>query len=280
MTLEEVRKEIDSVDSEIKKLFEKRMLLADAVARVKAETEDEIYKPDREKAIIDRLSAGVDDSIVMEYKALIKRIMEISRKYQYGRTLELRPDALVIDTADAFEPVSVGMLKSEVYMKPDRSVKAYDSYDKLADAIDGGVCDAGTAVLENIGVGISDGLHDCLLDRHFYINRCEIIDDDGVRRKLATFSRKLVIEPEHNRLKIAFVCKNHSGSLSSVLSMISDYGVNLTEIHSSPFEAEEWNYVFYIEMTANLTVREDRALIYQLMNETDMLAILGSYVCG
>ena len=28
--------------------------------------------------------------LVREYTALIKRIMEVSRKYQYGRTLELR----------------------------------------------------------------------------------------------------------------------------------------------------------------------------------------------
>lgn len=89
MTLEEVRKQIDVVDKQIKSLFKERMMLADQVARVKAESEDAIYKPDREEAIITKLTGDVDDSIKKEYTALIKRIMEVSRKYQYGRTLEL-----------------------------------------------------------------------------------------------------------------------------------------------------------------------------------------------
>ena len=45
MTLADVRKNIDRVDKEIKQLFKERMVLADNVAQVKAETEDDIYKP-------------------------------------------------------------------------------------------------------------------------------------------------------------------------------------------------------------------------------------------
>ena len=43
MTLADVRKNIDRVDKEIKQLFKERMVLADNVAQVKAETEDDIY---------------------------------------------------------------------------------------------------------------------------------------------------------------------------------------------------------------------------------------------
>ena len=49
MELSEVRKNIDRVDGEIRKLFMERMSLADQVACIKAETEDVIYKPDRKK---------------------------------------------------------------------------------------------------------------------------------------------------------------------------------------------------------------------------------------
>ena len=40
MELSDIRKEIDAVDAEIKELFQKRMQLADEVAKVKAETND------------------------------------------------------------------------------------------------------------------------------------------------------------------------------------------------------------------------------------------------
>ena len=53
--------------------------------------------------------------------------------------------------------------------------------------------------------------------------------------------------------------------LSSILSMISDYGVNLTEIHSRPFEeGDTWNYRFFAELSANMDTKEIRALLYQL----------------
>ena len=52
MTLEEVRKNIDRVDGKIRELFIERMGLADQVARIKAETEDTIDKPEREAVIL------------------------------------------------------------------------------------------------------------------------------------------------------------------------------------------------------------------------------------
>ena len=76
-----------------------------------------------------------------------------------------------------------------------------------------------------------------------------------------------------------FVCHNRSGSLASVLSMIADYGVNLTEIHSKPYISDDWNYIFMLEMTASLFKKEDRALLYQLSAETQFFKCLGSYYC-
>ena len=83
MNLEEIRTQIDQVDSQIRTLFVRRMQLADEVATVKAHTEDRIYKPDREAAIIEKQSKGIDDGIQMEYRALLRRIMEISRNGRY-----------------------------------------------------------------------------------------------------------------------------------------------------------------------------------------------------
>ena len=62
--------------------------------------------------------------------------------------------------------------------------------------------------------------------------------------------------------------------------MISDYGVNLTEIHSMPYQDEEdWNYRFFAELSLNLLQQEAKALVYQLSCETQDLKLLGSYFC-
>lgn len=282
MALEEVRINIDRVDSQIKALFQERMELADQVAQVKAETGDTILKPERENQIIEKLSKDVEGDIRKEYIALIKRIMEVSRKYQYGRTLALR-DCFQIDyeTKDCAIK-SAAMKKTELYicsMLSKDQVTTVDSYDEIADLIEQGEVEAGIGILENVSVAAVNELHTLLVEHHFYINRCEIVWDHGIRKKVVQFGKTLLAQKEHNRIKMMFVCPNKSGALASILSMISDYNVNLTEIHSRPNQEKDWNYEFYAEINANLLETETKALLYQLQNETAQFQILGSYAC-
>ncbi|MBQ8949887.1 MAG: chorismate mutase [Eubacterium sp.] len=88
MTLEEARQDIDKIDNELKTLFFERMKVSAKIAAIKKETGDEIYKPDREKIVIERLSQGVDEDLREEYQAFVRSIMEISRNYQFKKISE------------------------------------------------------------------------------------------------------------------------------------------------------------------------------------------------
>ncbi len=283
MELSEVRENIDRVDREMRTLFVERMQLADQVARIKAETADVIYKPDREEAIIQKQIAGMNPSLVREYTAFIKRMMEVSRKYQYGRTLDLR--RCFPFTYREEEPViqKPAMVKEELYSCQGFSrdlVLTVDSYDQIGEMIRKKEADAGMGIIEEIGVGVSDELHNLLVAEHLYIKDCHILTEGESRKKVVTFTDCLYVLPHHNRVKILFECPNRSGSLGSILSMIADYGVNLTEIHSRPFrEDEHWNYKFFAELDANIGSKDHRALLFQLSQETMYLQILGSYFC-
>lgn len=283
MDLSEVRTNIDRVDGEIRRLFMERMLLADQVACIKAETEDVIYKPDREEAIIKKQTEGVKPKLVREYTALIKRIMEVSRKYQYGRTMELRECFPFLYHKQPKTIRSLSMVKQELYLcerYSKDSVITVDSYEEVGECIRRGDADAGMGIIESVGVGVSDELHNLLLDGEFYITDCEIREEKGIRQKIVIFTDVLEALPEHNRIKIVFECPNRSGSLGSILSMIADYGVNLTEIHSRPFkDGAAWNYRFFAELNANMDTEEIRAMLFQLSQETQRLRILGSYRC-
>ena len=284
MDLSEVRVNIDRVDNEIKKLFEERMHLSDCVARCKAETEDAIYKPDREVEIIERLTTGVDPSIKMEYKALIKRIMEVSRKYQYGRTLELRNclDVSYVDSMPEIKKYVIEKRDEDILKHIDKkNVDTVEGMDNLLKCVLEDEETAGLGIMEDIGYSVSDEMHKIICDNPLYINECRIIPsiENGIehKKKLIKFTRNLVVRPEDNRLKIMFVCENRSGSLASVLSMIADYGIDLAEIHSKADEKEIWNYVFIAELKCSFVKKETKALIFQLMNETDVFKIMGSY---
>ncbi len=283
ITLETIRSNIDRVDRGIRELFIERMELAKQVAEVKARTADVIYKPDREVAIIANQSKEMDKEIVMEYKALIKRIMEVSRKYQYGLTLSLRDCFPYAFETDMSRPEKYAMLREELYACDFASkdqVQTVKSYDELSEAIENGSADAGAGVIEYIGRGVSDPLNTLLLKQHYYINECRVVPFDEGKAKVVTFSKKLYVHPDHNRLKLVFVASNHSGALGSLLSMIADYGVNLTEIHSIPYpHGEAWNYRFFVELNMNLLDEKAKALVFQLSEETESMQLLGSYLC-
>ena len=61
--LSEIRQDINRVDSAIRELFLLRMSLALEVAKTKAQSDDKIYKPDREAEIIEKRSAGMEEEL-------------------------------------------------------------------------------------------------------------------------------------------------------------------------------------------------------------------------
>lgn len=81
--LDQIRKDIDAVDTKIKELFLKRMACSKKVAEAKAITGGDVFAPDREKQIIEKRAADVE-GIYDEYVTFLKILMSISRRYQYG----------------------------------------------------------------------------------------------------------------------------------------------------------------------------------------------------
>ena len=89
MTLDEIRKEIDAIDPALRELLLKRLDCSREVARVKlAAGETNVYRADREAAILARLSEGVPAEKLPSYLSVVRRIMEASRFYQYSLMYE------------------------------------------------------------------------------------------------------------------------------------------------------------------------------------------------
>ena len=82
--LEEARKIINDVDSQMVELFVKRMRAAELVCEHKMEFGLPILDEKREEAVIERNSALIEDEILKEYYIdYLKHLMSISRAYQY-----------------------------------------------------------------------------------------------------------------------------------------------------------------------------------------------------
>ena len=85
MKLEEVRELIDAIDPQIRELLMKRLDCSEKVVEAKlASGNTTIYRADREEEILKRLGEPVPEDRVAGYLAVVRKVMEASRMYQYG----------------------------------------------------------------------------------------------------------------------------------------------------------------------------------------------------
>jgi len=89
----------------------------------------------------------------------------------------------------------------------------------------------------------------------------------------------LQLNPLHNKASLTFILNHQAGSLSKVLTVFSDFGINLTKIQSMPIMGKDWEYQFYIDVTFDdyLTYQKSLEVIKQL---TSKIEVMGEYFKG
>lgn len=93
MTLEEIREEIDAIDLMARDLIMRRLDCSRMVSQAKAESGDTtVYRPERETSMLQKLAKGVPENRVNGYLAVVRKIIETSRMYQYGLIYEQNPE--------------------------------------------------------------------------------------------------------------------------------------------------------------------------------------------
>lgn len=60
---------------------------------------------------------------------------------------------------------------------------------------------------------------------------------------------ELLEQDRVNKSSIVFSLPHDEGSLSKVLSVLAFYSINLTKIQSLPIVGQEWEYLFYVDLT-------------------------------
>ena len=104
-----------------------------------------------------------------------------------------------------------------------------------------------------------------------------INDGDFNQTRFIAVTRGLSAKAEDSRVSLILIIPHVTGSLYAALSVFSDYGLNMTEIHSRPLANMPWNYCFYIDFAGNILNEDTRTMIYQLTQEIPVVRILGSF---
>jgi prephenate dehydratase len=84
------------------------------------------------------------------------------------------------------------------------------------------------------------------------------------------------IDPDSNKISLAFSVENKPGSLVSALAELSAIGTNLTKIESRPVHGKPWEYIFYVDCQIHAPEEATRAL-NALRPHCSMVKELGRY---
>lgn len=161
--LEEARKIINEVDSQMAELFVKRMRAAEMVYEHKKEFGLPILDQKREDAVIEKNSALIEDAVLKEYYIdYLKNVMSVSRAYQYRMQNGL--NVAYSGVEGAFAHIAAGKIFPESNRVSCRDFKA------VYKSVVNGECDVAVLPIENSYAGEVGQTIDLIFSGGLFIN--------------------------------------------------------------------------------------------------------------
>lgn len=188
MDLLELRKQIDEIDEEIVKLYEKRMDISSKVADYKIETGKKVFDKAREIEKLQKLRALTHNEFNSHgIQELFEQIMSMSRKLQYKKLSEKgsmgKLPFIGVDTLDAakarvvFQGAegSYSQMAMQTFFGEQVNNFHVDTFRDAMCAIEEGSADFAVLPIENSTAGIVNEIYDLLVEFENYIVGEQII---------------------------------------------------------------------------------------------------------
>ena len=203
--LDNIRKEINSVDEQMAKLFEKRMELSVAVAQWKKANGLSISDPRREAEVIERNSALVGDDTIREYfPAFQKNLMDLSKAFQ-SRLID------GIKVAYCGVPGAFAHIAAK-QMFPEAELVSFQSFEQAYKSCEEGETDLAVLPIENSFAGDVANVMDLMFSGSLHINQvvevAAIQNLLGVEGATRESIKEVVSHPQALSQCAAFIRKN------------------------------------------------------------------------
>lgn len=184
-----LRDEIDEIDNEIVNLYERRMKIAERVARFKIETGKKVFDKEREVSKLNTLSAKASSEFTkVGIVELFEHIMAVSRKRQYQLLTESGlVEAPELESVDGFIAPNTRIVFQGVEGAYSQQAmteyfgQACDSFHvetwkDAMEAIKNGQADFAVLPIENSTAGIISENYDLLVEYDNYIVGAQVIE--------------------------------------------------------------------------------------------------------
>ncbi len=114
------------------------------------------------------------------------------------------------------------------------------------------------------------------------IHGMEVIEE-GIETNPRNYTRFVVIgidrleKGPRRKSSLIFSTGNQPGALYDVLKIFADNGINLVKLESRPIHDKPWEYMFYVDLEAEVESEAFKPTLDLLDDKTDYLKVLGSY---
>ncbi len=183
--LQKCREEIDAIDSELLVLLEKRIRVAESVARYKLANNMKVFDEARERAVLDKIGERSPEDVRSELVGTYDGIMNMSKLHQYELKSEFSENREFFSAAieagrsvpTSFENVKVGAQgtrgafssKAARAMYNGATIVFYPSFAEIFAALHRGDIDYGVLPVENSTYGSVTDVYRLIMDNDAYI---------------------------------------------------------------------------------------------------------------
>ena len=82
------------------------------------------------------------------------------------------------------------------------------------------------------------------------------------------------------KTSVLFTLADKPGALAAVLGLFAEAGVNMNKLESRPMHLERWKYIFFCDVSCDLTEKKHAPLLETLRDHCHSFRILGAYPAG
>lgn len=235
MNLEQIRNDIDSIDTEITRLFKERMQKSLEVAEYKKEHNLPILNDSREKEILLKVSDEIGEPMDGYARLVFNTIFDVSRSCQnnyLARKSDLadRIQTAIEETPQLFPKKAVVACQGvagaysqsaceKLFEVP--SIMYFNSFEGVFNAVEKGLCQYGILPIENSSYGSVGAVYDLMQNYKFHIVK-------GIRLRI---NHNLVAKPgtKLSEIKEIFSHEQALGQCGDFLKGLKDVKITVCE---------------------------------------------------
>lgn len=183
MDIENLRKEIDNLDDQIARLYDKRMAMVKEIGLEKAKDNKNVLDTSREKEVLSKVTKAVNPEIRVFTKMLYTTIFDTSKAYQskfahLSSNIGEKIQKVLSEKRESFPEYATvacqGVQGAYSQLAAERLFTLSDitylkTFEGVFNAVQSGLCEYGILPIENSSVGSVNAVYELMKKYNFYI---------------------------------------------------------------------------------------------------------------